>query len=157
MPIGRIEHRLHSWTYTVHFTKRDIWANRHNHVTVNLFILHSTVRNHEEPNRTLRSLHLLDVLVFRQFRDSNFGWNKKIFPSPKYPSRFSVQPASCSVSPGAKRHKRQAEYTFSYNVEMKRVWSYTSNPTTCLYYLWGFGSNFASDVEDQNICGPPKI
>ena len=156
MPIGRIEHRLHSWTYTVHFTKRDIWANRHNHVTVNLFILQSPGLNHEEPNRTLRSLHLLDVLVFRQFRDSNFGWNKKIFPSPKYPSRFSVQPASCSVSPGAKRHKRQAEYTFSSKVEMKSGWSYTSTSPTCLHYLWSCGSNFASDVEGQNICGPTK-
>jgi len=104
----------------------------------------------------MRFLHLLDVLGVAQFRDSISAWNKKIFPSPKCPSRLSVQPASCSVSPGVKRHKSQAEYTSSSNAEMKSGWSYTSTSPTCLHYLWSCGSNFASDVEDQNITVPQK-
>jgi len=93
------------------------------------------ITKNQTRNIGLRFLHLLGVLGVGKFGDSMFGWNKKFFSSPKYPSRLSVQPVSSSVSPGVKRHKRQAEYTSSYTVEMKSGWSYASTPSTCLHYL----------------------
>jgi len=86
-----------------------------------------------------------------------FSGGKKKLSSPKRPSRLSVQPASCSVSSGAKQQEPQAENSSSSNSELKSGWSYTSTPPTCFQYLWSSSANFASNIEDQNICWPPKL